>query len=49
MKKKKQKSLAKKEQAEKAKSRTDEEPERDQAFDYGGLPARDLKKNLGCG
>jgi hypothetical protein len=21
----------------------------DNAFDFGGLPARDLKKNLGCG
>jgi hypothetical protein len=48
MKKKKQKSPAKKEQAEKAKASAGE-PERDQAFDYGGLPARDLKKNLGCG
>lgn len=24
-------------------------PEEPAAHDYGGLPARDLKKNLGCG
>lgn len=24
-------------------------PEEDKPFDYGGIPARDLKKNLGCG
>ncbi|MBX2965018.1 MAG: hypothetical protein KF845_02645 [Cyclobacteriaceae bacterium] len=26
-----------------------EEPETDTPFDFGGLPNRDLKKNLGCG
>jgi hypothetical protein len=25
------------------------EPEKDQTFDFGGLPDRNLKKNLGCG
>ena len=24
-------------------------PEKDESFDYGGLPDRNLKKNLGCG
>ena len=24
-------------------------PEEDKTFDFGGLPDRDLKKNLGCG
>lgn len=24
-------------------------PEEDKPFDYGGIPSRDLKKNLGCG
>ncbi len=23
--------------------------DKDESFDYGGLPQRDLKKNLGCG
>lgn len=23
--------------------------EEEKSFDYGGIPARDLKKNLGCG
>ena len=26
-----------------------EEPEKDERFDFGGLPHRNLKKNLGCG
>lgn len=26
-----------------------EETNEDNPFDFGGLPARDLKKNLGCG
>jgi hypothetical protein len=25
------------------------EQEKPEGFDYGGLPQRDLKKNLGCG
>jgi hypothetical protein len=25
------------------------EPEPEKQFDFGGLPQRDLKKNLGCG
>jgi hypothetical protein len=25
------------------------EPDEDKPFDFGGLPQRDLKKNLGCG
>jgi hypothetical protein len=29
---------------------TEEKPETEEKpFDFGGLPARDLKKNLGCG
>jgi hypothetical protein len=24
-------------------------PEKEKPFDFGGLPDRDLKKNLGCG
>ena len=28
---------------------TPEAPQEDKAVDYGGLPNRDLKKNLGCG
>jgi len=27
----------------------DPEPDPDPGFDFGGLPARNLKKNLGCG
>jgi hypothetical protein len=26
-----------------------EEESKDDSFDFGGLPKRDLKKNLGCG
>lgn len=26
-----------------------EVPEKDETFDFGGLPDRNLKKNLGCG
>lgn len=26
-----------------------DQPEEKKPFDYGGLPDRDLKKNLGCG
>lgn len=26
-----------------------EEPKKDETFDFGGLPDRSLKKNLGCG
>jgi hypothetical protein len=28
---------------------TNQVPEPDKTFDFGGLPNRDLKKNLGCG
>jgi hypothetical protein len=28
---------------------TDKSTGPDQSFDFGGLPQRDLKKNLGCG
>jgi len=28
---------------------TPEAPQENKAIDYGGLPNRDLKKNLGCG
>ena len=31
-----------------SKERTSNE-NREQPFDYGGIPERDLKKNLGCG
>lgn len=27
----------------------EKEAEKDDAFDFGGLPDRNLKKNLGCG
>lgn len=27
----------------------EKQPEKEKTFDFGGLPARDLKKNLGCG
>ncbi|NOT75100.1 MAG: hypothetical protein HOP08_09250 [Cyclobacteriaceae bacterium] len=27
----------------------DEDAKESKQFDFGGLPARDLKKNLGCG
>lgn len=27
----------------------EKEAEKDSAFDFGGLPDRNLKKNLGCG
>lgn len=27
----------------------EQEAEKDKAFDFGGLPDRNLKKNLGCG
>lgn len=27
----------------------EQEAEKDDAFDFGGLPDRNLKKNLGCG
>jgi hypothetical protein len=26
-----------------------EGPKKDETFDFGGLPERNLKKNLGCG
>jgi hypothetical protein len=28
---------------------SDEPTEKENLFDFGGLPQRDLKKNLGCG
>ena len=34
---------------EKKAKETPEVPEEDKPFDFGGLPNRDLKKNLGCG
>jgi len=30
-------------------SKTEQAPEVEKEFDFGGLPQRDLKKNLGCG
>lgn len=27
----------------------EKEPSNDSSFDFGGIPARDLKRNLGCG
>jgi len=47
MKKKKSKNLKSKEKVKdppKSAEREDEKP-----FDFGGIPDRDLKKNLGCG
>ena len=32
-----------------AKIKSPEKAETDNPFDFGGLPNRDLKKNLGCG
>lgn len=34
---------------EKKKATIDENQETENPFDFGGLPKRDLKKNLGCG
>lgn len=39
----------KKEIAPKQESATAEKTEPENPFDFGGLPSRDLKKNLGCG
>lgn len=46
----------KKSQVKKAKSKNEEKKEvksnpipDEKVFDFGGLPERDLKKNLGCG
>ena len=46
--------MSKKKKAEKSKEETTEKPippqeSTEKPFDFGGLPARDLKKNLGCG
>jgi hypothetical protein len=38
-----------KEQTKTTPTSTKVEPEREVRFDFGGLPIRDLKKNLGCG
>lgn len=39
----------KKEKEKEKKQSPREEADKDHAFDFGGLPDRDLKKNLGCG
>jgi hypothetical protein len=40
----------KKKKPEKAKTQPSEpQDEQEKPFDFGGLPQRDLKKNLGCG
>ena len=31
------------------KQKEEVKPDEDKPFDFGGLPPRDLKKNLGCG
>ena len=46
--------MAKKKEVKKSKEKANEKPALPQEptekhFDFGGLPARDLKKNLGCG
>jgi hypothetical protein len=47
---KKKKEKLKKKLAEKVVPQKQEEPSTDEKpFDFGGLPQRDLKKNLGCG
>lgn len=52
---KEKKSKKKEDASEKNRKATDLKPvtpekeEGEQPFDFGGLPARDLKKNLGCG
>jgi hypothetical protein len=44
---KKKKSKAVKEKVKQAQPLVEET--KDERFDFGGLPQRDLKKNLGCG
>jgi hypothetical protein len=45
------KKVSKKEKAKtvEKKQPPEQEAEKDDAFDFGGLPTRNLKKNLGCG
>jgi hypothetical protein len=45
------KKTEKKNKAEKPKTeqKPTPEPENETPFDFGGLPQRDIKKNLGCG
>jgi hypothetical protein len=43
------KHTATQEQASEATQEKPSEPESDERFDFGGLPNRNLKKNLGCG
>jgi hypothetical protein len=44
---KKKKAKPAKEKAKQAPAQPEET--KDERFDFGGLPQRDLKKNLGCG
>jgi hypothetical protein len=46
--------MAKKKGSKKPKSKESKPPqitpsEKEESFDFGGLPDRDFKKNLGCG
>jgi hypothetical protein len=45
----KKKVKKKKEPPKKTLPQTNLQPEVPNTFDFGGLPQRDLKKNLGCG
>lgn len=46
--------MSKKKEGKKAKDKSKKQPpeqeaDKDHGFDFGGLPERNLKKNLGCG
>jgi len=43
------KKALKKEKPKDKKSKPEEDLPEEKTFDFGGLPTRDLKKNLGCG
>ena len=39
----------KKPKTKEKKATVEKASEKDESFDFGGIPERDLKKNLGCG
>jgi hypothetical protein len=45
----KEKEVIKKEKLVKVKASSNPPDKDEKPFDFGGLPSRDLKKNLGCG
>jgi hypothetical protein len=49
MKKKKPKPYSEKPKKDASKKEHSSPEEEQKGFDFGGLPSRDLKKNLGCG